>query len=185
MSGSWVYIELDARERSSVGASVDITDWLGSLWRSSRRYILPMRLSSNRYSSRDVMVLRVMHSIVPQMAVHKADIRIQRQQEGGQGPQKHSQQELGGAGEAWIEQQERQRHLDKGEYERDGMHDQEIANAVSCVRGQREAPQIRELGRVIAQTGFCARVRVAEAENPKFVALELAEVDRLCERDGQ
>ncbi|KAG7881998.1 hypothetical protein KL907_000601 [Ogataea polymorpha] len=76
MSGSWVYIELEARERSSVGANVDITDWLESLWRSSRRYILPMRLSSNKYSSRDVMVLRVMHSIVPQMALHSADIRI-------------------------------------------------------------------------------------------------------------
>ncbi|KAG7855666.1 hypothetical protein KL939_004130 [Ogataea angusta] len=71
-----------------------------------------------------------MHSMVPQMAVHRADIRIQKS---GQGPQKHGEQKLGGAGEARVEEQQRQRHLDKGEYERDGMHHKEIADAVSCV----------------------------------------------------
>ncbi|KAG7803670.1 hypothetical protein KL944_001623 [Ogataea haglerorum] len=61
----------------------------------------------------------------------------QGEQKRGQGPQKHGEQKLRGAGEAWVEQQQRQRHLDQ------------------------------------------------EAENPKLVALELAEIDRLREGHGE
>ncbi|KAG7818623.1 hypothetical protein KL909_005013 [Ogataea angusta] len=74
-----------------------------------------------------------MHSMVRDEQNEVDEKGEQGQQKRGQGPQKHGEQKLGGAGEARVEEQQRQRHLDKGEYERDGMHHKEIADAVSCI----------------------------------------------------